>query len=86
MLLSAFAHFKTRGAGLLTLALEKEAECFFFRQICATRNALVQLKTVLCTFGQIYATGNALKQLETILSKFGQICATGNALMQLETI
>ena len=37
-----------------------------FGQICATRNAFMQLKTILCEFGQICATGNALMQLEII--------------------
>ena len=68
-----------------TLTLLLTILCKFGR-ICATRNALMQLKTILCEFCQICATRNVLMQLKTILCKFGQICATRNALMQLKTI
>ena len=54
--------------------------------ICATVNARMQLKTILCKFRQICATRNALMQLKTILCQFWRICTTGNALKQLETI
>ena len=57
-----------------------------FGQICATRNALMQLKTILCEFGHICATRNALMKLKTIVCKFWWICATKNALKQLKTI
>ena len=51
--------------------------------ICATRNALMQLETILCKFGRISATRNALLLLETILCVFGQMCATGNVPLEL---
>ena len=49
-------------------------DAFFYNNpmvmICATVNALLQLKTILCEFGQICATKNALMQLKTILCEF----------------
>ena len=54
--------------------------------MCATRNDLMQLKTILCEFWQIYATRNPLMKLKIILCKFWRVCATKNALKQLETI
>ena len=50
------------------------------------RNALMQVKTILCGFGQICATRNTLMKLKTIWCEFGQICTTRNALMKLKTI
>ena len=49
-------------------------DAFFYNcpmvMICATVNALIQLKTMLCEFGQICANRNALMLLKTILCKF----------------
>ena len=55
-----------------------------FGQICATGNALMQLRATLYKSGQICETGNTLMLLETILCEHGQICTKGNGLVRLE--